>query len=424
MARLLGSENYHIQHNPGRFLIITETAHIHNGKTGEVETIQRILHLDCGNMFSVQNLSSADIVMMETDVPSEMHPELFKLLSTMKDGSRMLSYLDFRKIFDLGPLPMKQLDINRPLSDRYPTSWSVQRGHHFFLWIKVSAMENITANAWTAMTSSMTYHTPSAIAPHHHQPPRKQSVSAEEQFLERLTLSKNVQDETSRNATFCIPVGFMSFFSRNTKRKVKSIKQQADSTTSQDHNFNPQPVAAAINFRSSPTNIADANRRIESQNQLKPESPLAANNTLISQHPQLSASVNNIQEHSVPDSFTPAVPLQSQESISFSFSSDIRTRLRSSPLLSHQSSGQATDNDDSTPSGRPQLDRSTHPAITGQVPNTIDNSQNSIVVMNDGNAKTNVLLDQRALDEPNNHLRLNNGIHPSVETPQSFCIVC
>lgn len=30
-----------------------------------------------------------------------------------------------------------QVDVNRPLSDRFPTSWSVNRGHHFFLWNKV-----------------------------------------------------------------------------------------------------------------------------------------------------------------------------------------------------------------------------------------------------------------------------------------------
>ncbi|CAN0304186.1 unnamed protein product, partial [Discosporangium mesarthrocarpum] len=33
--------------------------------------------------------------------------------------------------------PRTQVDVNRPLSDRFPTSWSVHRGHHFFLWTKV-----------------------------------------------------------------------------------------------------------------------------------------------------------------------------------------------------------------------------------------------------------------------------------------------
>ncbi len=34
-------------------------------------------------------------------------------------------------------VPFKQMEGNRSFSDRFPTSWSVQRGHHFFLWIKV-----------------------------------------------------------------------------------------------------------------------------------------------------------------------------------------------------------------------------------------------------------------------------------------------
>lgn len=55
----------------------------------------------------------------------------------MKDGAQTLTYHDIRKIWTLGMFPYKQLDINRHLTDRYPTSWSVQRGHHFFLWRKV-----------------------------------------------------------------------------------------------------------------------------------------------------------------------------------------------------------------------------------------------------------------------------------------------
>ena len=30
--------------------------------------------------------------------------------------------------------PMRQVESNKMVSDRYATSWSVQRGHHFFLW--------------------------------------------------------------------------------------------------------------------------------------------------------------------------------------------------------------------------------------------------------------------------------------------------
>jgi len=106
----------------------------------EAEFIERVIHLKCGNMFDIENIGTADIVMMETDVPQEQFDNLKELLLRMKDHGRLLTYLDLRKVFDMKSrmLPFKQLDDNRQQSDRYPTSWSVQRGHHFYLWTKVS----------------------------------------------------------------------------------------------------------------------------------------------------------------------------------------------------------------------------------------------------------------------------------------------
>ena len=51
----------------------------------------------------------------------------------------MLTYLDLRRVWRLPgqPFPFRQLEANRSFADRYPTSWSVQRGHHLFLWVKV-----------------------------------------------------------------------------------------------------------------------------------------------------------------------------------------------------------------------------------------------------------------------------------------------
>ena len=57
----------------------------------------------------------------------------------LKPGSRILSYLDFNKIWEHSHSPpFVQLESNRSLSDRYPTSWSVHRGHHFFIWVKAA----------------------------------------------------------------------------------------------------------------------------------------------------------------------------------------------------------------------------------------------------------------------------------------------
>ena len=102
----------------------------------------RVLHFECGNMFDVKNISQADVVMLETDIPSDLLQDLHRLLGGMKDGARTLTYLDLRKTWAAGSatgwsFPFRQLETNKNLSDRFPTSWSVQRGHHFYLWSKV-----------------------------------------------------------------------------------------------------------------------------------------------------------------------------------------------------------------------------------------------------------------------------------------------
>ena len=98
----------------------------------------RILKLEFGNMFDVKDIHTADIVMLETDIPMDLQPELCRLLSGMKEGSRTLTYLDLKKTWcPTSFFPYKQLENNKNLSDRFPTSWSVQRGHHFYVWNKV-----------------------------------------------------------------------------------------------------------------------------------------------------------------------------------------------------------------------------------------------------------------------------------------------
>lgn len=92
-----------------------------------------------GNLLDVKGLEQADIVLLETDLSHTIYPDLCRILGSMKKGARAFTYLDLRKIWALsGCFPFRQLDINRPISDRYATSWSVNRGHHFYLWTKVS----------------------------------------------------------------------------------------------------------------------------------------------------------------------------------------------------------------------------------------------------------------------------------------------
>ena len=77
--------------------------------------------------------------MLETEVPADTFGEFSRLLDACKEGCRLLTYLDLRRVWRLPgqPFPFRQLEANRSFADRYPTSWSVQRGHHLFLWVKV-----------------------------------------------------------------------------------------------------------------------------------------------------------------------------------------------------------------------------------------------------------------------------------------------
>ena len=99
---------------------------------------REVLEVACGNLMHIDDIQEADIVMLETEVSPEVFGQFSGMLNRAKEGSRLLTYLDLRKVWQLsGSFPFRQLEANRSFADRYPTSWSVQRGHHFFLWIKL-----------------------------------------------------------------------------------------------------------------------------------------------------------------------------------------------------------------------------------------------------------------------------------------------
>jgi hypothetical protein len=132
LIELLGRDSFEVEHTPGVALVLTEK--IDGCSEG------RTLKIECGNMLSIENIHLADIVMMETDLPQEIHQETCDLLKKMHDEAMVLTYHDMNKIWvpTSSICPLQQLEVNRHLTDRFPTSWSVQRGHHFYLWKKVS----------------------------------------------------------------------------------------------------------------------------------------------------------------------------------------------------------------------------------------------------------------------------------------------
>lgn len=156
MVELLGRNSFSVEHIPGKSIIVTErdsempdvTVGLHDGEgengsscaaaAGSSNSRKRVLHMVQGDLLDTPHIHCADIVMLETDFPPEMHDDLCAILSKMKRGSRTLTYLDMKKLYGEFKSPVfSQLEINKAPTDRYPTSWSMQRGHRFYLWRKV-----------------------------------------------------------------------------------------------------------------------------------------------------------------------------------------------------------------------------------------------------------------------------------------------
>ena len=132
MVEILGKDCFMVNINPGKSIEIIEIVFSDTGR------FERILRLECNDMFALDSsmIGKADIIMLETDIPNHLQDNLCLLLSKIKEGAHALTYLDLRKNVSYNALHFRQLESNKSLSDRFPTSWSVQRGHHFFLWIK------------------------------------------------------------------------------------------------------------------------------------------------------------------------------------------------------------------------------------------------------------------------------------------------
>ena len=207
MVSLLGKDSYEVRVDPGKSIMVTELAQTVDGinATSNTDGVYsgRCLHLEFGNLFDTRNIEQADIVMLETDIPVTLHDDLCEFLNKLQPQAKVLSYLDFRKIWAFSPFTFKQLDVNKHLSDRFPTSWSVQRGHHFFLWVKVTNAVLIRGN--TKLNSSS----------------RSFRRSFNSRFLGTSWGKKGDGDATddsnssnpSSDEGRCLPSGFLSFLS-------------------------------------------------------------------------------------------------------------------------------------------------------------------------------------------------------------------
>ena len=63
-----------------------------------LETSQ-VLEVACGNLMHIDDIQEADIVMLETEVSPEVFGQFSGMLNRAKEGSRLLTYLDLRKVW-------------------------------------------------------------------------------------------------------------------------------------------------------------------------------------------------------------------------------------------------------------------------------------------------------------------------------------
>lgn len=107
-------------------------------ETGEAlpENERRVLEFRREDLFKSIDAIVADIIILQTDFPVQVHDALCSMASRFRRGTRVLSYLNFHKIWDCEffPFPFASFAPNA----RFPTSWSpTNGGHMFYLWRKV-----------------------------------------------------------------------------------------------------------------------------------------------------------------------------------------------------------------------------------------------------------------------------------------------
>jgi len=85
-----------------------------------------------GSLFDYPGGFDADICVLETDFPEDMHPHLIECMCTTPIGCTFLTYHDLKKFKCYDWDNLRQIDCNVYDNDRYITSWS--QGWRFYLW--------------------------------------------------------------------------------------------------------------------------------------------------------------------------------------------------------------------------------------------------------------------------------------------------
>lgn len=119
---------------------------------------RRRLVFRAGNLFEAREAYTADVVVLETDLPPPLHPRLCELTASIRPGARLLTYINLRDVWSLPSLPLAQVPANVSAHDRFLTSWSFSHGHHFFVWTHTGDDSTVVAvrSATSAAAASAT----------------------------------------------------------------------------------------------------------------------------------------------------------------------------------------------------------------------------------------------------------------------------
>jgi len=99
---------------------------------------ERLLEFREQNLFDCrEGLDEADIIILETHFPKSIWIRMSTYILGMKRGARLLTYENLREVYSSYPeMPFEQIPLNVVPDDRFFTTWSVRRGHHFYCWVR------------------------------------------------------------------------------------------------------------------------------------------------------------------------------------------------------------------------------------------------------------------------------------------------
>ena len=93
-----------------------------------------------GSLFDYPGGFDAEICILETDFPEEMHPQLIQCMCSTPVGCTFLTYHDLKKFSCYDWNQLRQIDCNIYDNDRYITSWS--QGWRFYIWEHIAHFVN------------------------------------------------------------------------------------------------------------------------------------------------------------------------------------------------------------------------------------------------------------------------------------------